>query len=88
MQMRLRERERQIASAAAVVADAAVVVIVVVVDGGVNGCVASASAPEVHVLPGRGGDVAPAAAAGSSPGDGGGVGATPRSSSNDSRLSN
>jgi hypothetical protein len=60
MRMRLRERERQIASAVAVVAVvavavAAVVVVVVVVDGvDVNGCVASASAPEVHVLPGQG----------------------------------
>ena len=55
MQMRLRERERQIASAIAVVAVAAIVVVVVVVDGvGVNGCVASASAPEVHILPGQG----------------------------------
>jgi hypothetical protein len=51
--MQLRKRERQIASAVAVVAVAAVVVKVVVVDGiGVNGCVASSSAPEVHVLPG------------------------------------
>jgi hypothetical protein len=55
MRMRLGERERQIASAVAVVAVAAVVVVVVIVDGvGVNGCVASASAPEVHVLPGQG----------------------------------
>jgi hypothetical protein len=55
--MRLRERERQIASAvvAVAVAVAAVVVVVVVIDGvSVNGCVASASAPEVHVLPGQG----------------------------------
>ncbi len=58
--MRLRERERQIASAiavaiVAVVAVAAVVVVVVVVDGvGVKGCVASASTPEVHVLPSQG----------------------------------
>jgi hypothetical protein len=53
----LRERERQIASAVAVVAVVAVaaVVFVVVVDNGVdvNGCVASASAPVVHVLPGQ-----------------------------------
>jgi hypothetical protein len=57
MQMRLRKREHQIASAVAVVAVAiaAVVIVVVVVDGvGVNGCVASASAPEVHVLPSQG----------------------------------
>ena len=54
----LREGERQIASvvAVAVVAVAAAVVFVVVVDDGVdvNGCVASASAPVVHVLPGQG----------------------------------
>ena len=57
MRMRLREREHQIASAVVVVAVAvaAVVVVVVVIDGvGINGCVASASAPEVHVLPGQG----------------------------------
>ncbi len=55
MRMRLREREHQIASTVAVVAVAAVVVVVVVVDGvGVNGCVTSASVPEVHVLPGQG----------------------------------
>jgi hypothetical protein len=55
MWMRLRERERQIASAVAVVAVAAIVVVVVVVDGvGVNGCIAFASAPEVHILPGQG----------------------------------
>ncbi len=53
--MRLRERECQIASAVAVVAVAAVVVIVVVVNGvNIDGCIASASAPEVHVLPGQG----------------------------------
>ena len=57
--MRLRERERQIPSAvvavAVAVAVAAVVVVVVVIEGvSVNGCVASASAPEVHVLPGQG----------------------------------
>ncbi len=53
--MRLRKHERQIASAVAVVTVAAIVVVVVVVDGvGVNNCVASASAPEVHVLPGQG----------------------------------
>jgi hypothetical protein len=50
-----RERERQITSTNAVVAVTAVVfAVVVVVDVGVNGCVASASAPEVHVLPGQG----------------------------------
>jgi hypothetical protein len=55
MQMRLRERERQIASAVAVVAVAAIIIVVLVVNGvGINGCVASASAPEVHVLPGQG----------------------------------
>jgi hypothetical protein len=70
MRMRLRDRERQIASAVAVFADAilavavaiavaiavaAVVVVVVVIDGvGVNRCLASPSAPEVHVLPGQG----------------------------------
>lgn len=52
----LRERERQIASpvvavSVAVIAVAAVVFVVVV---SVNGCVASAAAPEVHVLPGQG----------------------------------
>jgi len=57
--MRLHERERQIASAVAVVAVAdvvvvVVVVIVIVVVGGVNGCIASASAPEVHTMPGQG----------------------------------
>ena len=58
----LRKGERQIASAAGVtvavivVAVAAAVVFLVVVDDGVdvNGCVASASAPVVHVLPGQG----------------------------------
>ena len=69
-----RVDERQIASAVTVVA---VAVAVVVVDG-VNECVASASAPEVRMS---------AAAAGSSPGDGGSVEGTPRLSSNDSRLS-
>ena len=66
MRMRLgeREREHQFASAFAVVAVAvvavvvvavAVVIVVVIVDGiGVNKCVASASVPEVHVLPGQG----------------------------------
>jgi hypothetical protein len=61
MRMRLheRERERQIASAFAVVAvvvvASAVVIVVVIVNGiGVNKCVASASVPEVHVLPGQG----------------------------------
>ena len=55
--MRLRKRKRQIASAIAVVAIAvATVVVVVVVNNGigVNGCVASAPALEVHVLPGQG----------------------------------
>jgi hypothetical protein len=53
--MRLRKCKRQIASAVAVAAIAAVAVAVVVVDGiGVNGCIPSASVPEVHVLPGRG----------------------------------
>ena len=33
---------------------AVVIVVVVVNDVGVNGCVASASAPEVHVLPSQG----------------------------------
>ena len=54
----LRKRERQIASAVAVavVAVAAAVVFVVVVDDGVNvnGCIASASALVIHVLPGQG----------------------------------
>ena len=63
MRMRLHERKRQIASAVAiasvaviaVVAVAAVVIVVVVVNGiGVNGCIISASSPEVHVLPGQG----------------------------------
>jgi hypothetical protein len=76
----LRKRERQIASAVAVVAVVAVVFKVIFDDGvNVNRCVASASAPVVHILPARGGDVAPAAAARSSPGDSGGVGATPMS---------
>ena len=74
MWTRLHERERQIASAVAVVA---VAIAVVVIDG-VNGCVASASAPEVRMS---------AAAAGSFPGDSGSVKGTPRLSSNDSRLS-
>jgi hypothetical protein len=53
--MRLREREHQIVSAIAVVAIAAVVVVVVDVNGvDINGCVASTSVPEVHVLPGQG----------------------------------
>ena len=44
---------------------------VVVVDGvGINGCVPSASAPEVYVLQAGGGNVAPTVAAGTSPGDG------------------
>jgi hypothetical protein len=51
----LRERERQISSAIAVIAVAAVVFVVVVDDGvDVNGCIVSASAPVVHVLPGQG----------------------------------
>ena len=51
----LRERERQITSTIAVVAVTAVVFVVVVVDDvGINGCVTSASAPEVHVFPGQG----------------------------------
>jgi hypothetical protein len=53
----LRERERQIASAVVVVAVAvAAVVFVVIFDDGVdvNRCVASTSAPVVHVLPGQG----------------------------------
>ena len=69
MRLREREREHQFASAFAVVAVAvvavvvvavvvvavAVVIVVVIVDGiGVNKCVASASVPEVHVLPGQG----------------------------------
>ncbi len=55
MWMRLRERERQIAYAIAVVAVAAVIVVVIVVNSvSINGCVASASAPEVHVLPDQG----------------------------------
>ncbi len=53
--MRLRECKRQIASVVAIAAIAAATVAVVVADGvGINGCVPSASAPEVHVLPGRG----------------------------------
>jgi hypothetical protein len=53
--MRVRKCECQIASAIAVAAVAAVAVAVVIVDGvGVNGCIPSTSAPEVHVLPGRG----------------------------------
>ena len=52
--MRMRLRKRQIASAVTVAAAAAVLVVVVVVDGvGVSGCIASASALEVHVLPGQ-----------------------------------
>ena len=51
----LRKRERQIASAVAVVAVVAVVFKVIFDDGvDVNGCVASASAPVVHILPGQG----------------------------------
>ena len=56
MWMGLRERKRQIASTVTIVAIAvaAVVVVVVVIDGvGVNGCAASSSAPEVHLLPGQ-----------------------------------
>jgi hypothetical protein len=71
----LRERERQIASAVAVVAVAAVVFVVVVLT--------DASPPHPRrwstSCQARGGDVAPAAAARSSPGDSGGVGATPMS---------
>jgi hypothetical protein len=53
--MRLRKYERQIASTIAIAAVPAVAVAVVVVNGvGINGCIPSASAPEVHVLPGRG----------------------------------
>jgi hypothetical protein len=55
MRMRLRECERQIASTAAIVFVTTIFIVVLVADGiGVNGCVASASAPEVHVLPGPG----------------------------------
>ncbi len=55
MRMQLCKGKRQIASAIAIVAVAAVVIVVVVINGvGVNRCVASASAPEVHVLPGQG----------------------------------
>ena len=51
----LRKHERQIASAVTVVAVAAVVFVVIFDDGvNVNGCVASASAPVVHILPGQG----------------------------------
>jgi hypothetical protein len=51
--MRLHGCKRQIVSAIAVAAVAAIAI--VVVDGvGVNGCIPSASVPEVHVLPGRG----------------------------------
>ena len=51
----LSERERQIASAVTIIAVAAVVFVVSVNDGiDVNRCVASASAPVVHVLPGQG----------------------------------
>jgi hypothetical protein len=53
--MRLHKYERQIASTVAIAAVATLAVAVFIVDGvGVNGCVPSASAPEVHVLPGRG----------------------------------
>ncbi len=86
----LRERQRQIASAVVVVAVAAVVVYVVIVDDGVdvNGCVASTSAPVVHVLPGQGRRRRASR--------GGEVflrgqwrrGSNPKVSSNDSRLSN
>ena len=51
MRIQLRERERQIASAVAVAVAVAAAGVVVV---SVNGCIASASAPEVHVLPGQG----------------------------------
>jgi hypothetical protein len=55
MRMRLRECERQIVSTVAIVVVTAIFVVVLIIDGfGVNGCVASASAPEVHVLPGQG----------------------------------
>ena len=50
----LRERERQIASPVVAVAVIAVTAVVFVVVVSVNGCVASASAPEVYVLPGQG----------------------------------
>ncbi len=51
----LHKRERQIPSAIAVVAVAAVIFVVVFDDGiDVNGCVASASAPVVHILLGQG----------------------------------
>ncbi len=53
MQMQ-HKRKRQIASAVAVLVVAAIVVVVVVVNNiDINGCVASASVPEVHVLPGQ-----------------------------------
>jgi hypothetical protein len=53
--MRLRKCECQIASTIPIAAIAAVTVAVVIVNGiGVNGCVPSASTPEVHVLPGWG----------------------------------
>jgi hypothetical protein len=94
----LRERERQIASAIAIVAvvavaavaAAATIIFVVVVNDGVdvNGWVASASAPVVHVLPGqgwrrrasRGGKVFPRGQRWHR--------SNPNVSSNDSRLSN
>jgi hypothetical protein len=51
----VRECERQITSAVTVVAVAAIVFVVVAHNGiDVNGCVASTSAPVVHVLPGQG----------------------------------
>ena len=51
----LRERKLQIVSAVAIVMEAVVVFVVVFDDGvAVNGCVASASAPVVHILPGQG----------------------------------
>ena len=85
----LRKRERQIASAVAVVAVVAVVFKVIFDDGvDVNGCVASTSAPVVHVLPGQGRRRRASR--------GGEVflrgqwrrGSNPKVSSNDSRLSN
>ena len=57
MRLLLRERERQITPAvvAVAVAVAVAVVVVVIVDGiDDNGCIASASVPEVHILPGQG----------------------------------
>ena len=79
MRMQLRKREHQIVSAVAVIVVAAIVVIIVIINGI---CTLSTSCQA------RDSNVTPAAAEGCSPGDGGGVGATPWSSNDNYRLSN